>query len=199
MRKALSVTVLLIFVSAIMLVTLSSCKSEISQQKRQAKEKAMNVETLMERQGVSKIDFSMDRYLLKERIERFNDPNKMSYLYVFTPSGPVVAVTIMGKVASTSKRLTNTHEPISFNTGALLTPTPDEMGVYGESSGDAKVGITTLGSLIEFGGFGFYIYSEVPISFTGLDKPVIELKLNASEVEKQEMLNNLGKLQRGEN
>lgn len=199
MRKALSVTVLLIFVSAIMLVTLPSCKSEISQQKRQAKEKAMNVETLMERQGVSKIDFSMDRYLLKERIERFNDPNKMSYLYVFTPSGPVVAVTIMGKVASTSKRLTNTHEPVGFNTGALLTPTPDEMGVYGDSSGDAKVGITTLGSLIEFGGFGFYIYSEVPISFTGLDKPVIELKLNASEAEKQEMLNNLGKLQRGEN
>lgn len=179
------------------MLSLLSCIEE-SQKVKQQREKALNVETLMEKQGVPNIDFSMDRYLLKERIERFNDPNKISYLYVFTPSGPVVSFTIIGKVASTSKRLTNTEEIMDGTTG-LLVPSHDEMGVWGTSSGDGKVGMTTIGSLIEFGGFGFYIYSEIPISFSGLNQPVIELELHASEAEKKELFRNLETLKRGVN
>ena len=162
------------------------------QQAEQNNKKQETVQDLMAKQGTAQLDFSMDRYLLKERLERFNDPNKMSYLYVFTPSGPVIQFTILGKVASTGKRLTMPTQQYEIDRGqykgTTLGPAPDEMGVYGESSGGGKVGMTTIGSLIEFGGFGFYFYSEVPVMFTGLDKPMITLEVQATDAEKAQLL-----------
>jgi hypothetical protein len=64
------------------------------------------------------------------------------------------------------------------------------MGVWG-SSDPAKVGMTTLGSLIEVGGFLAYIYSETPLTFKNLNKPMIELTVQVSESEKRQLLSDL--------
>jgi hypothetical protein len=198
MRSIKSAVIMCVLVSFIAI----GCKTENvpgDQQKAQNQKKQASVQGLMAKQPLDPPDFSMDRYLLNQRLNRFNDPNKMSYLYVFTPAGPIIQFTIMGKVASTSKRLTMPVQKYKLDKGPHyeqdLGPAPDEMGVYGSSSGSAKVGMTTIGSLVEFGGFGFYIYSEIPLSFQGLEQPIININLEADGAEKEALLEKLNAVQ----
>ena len=177
--------VLAIGLIGVMFLCFTACGPESAKKANVAK-KAKNVESLMTKQPNPTIENSMDRFLLAERLVRFNDPGKMSYLYIFEPAGRCFQFTIIGKVASTSKRLT---QPIDYN--GLLEP--DEMGVYGHSSGNAKVGMTTLGSLIEYGGFAFYIYSETPLSFKGLKDQIIEIKVEATQADIAALKDRLGR------
>lgn len=144
-----------------------------------AEKKVKATVKLIEKQPTRDLNFSMDRFILNQRQQRLNDPNKMTYLYVVLMDGSWLKVTIIGKLASTSKRLSPPTEPgYSF-------PLPDNMGVWG-SSDPAHVGMTTLGSLIEVGGFLSYVYSEVPLHFTNLSKPMIEMQVQASPAELKE-------------
>ena len=201
MRKSLIVVSLVIMMSlgGIYGCDIPSAPAKVDQQS-EARKKIKNVNSLMGKQSATALAFSMDRYLLNERNVRFNDPNKMSYLYVFTPDGRTIQFTIMGKVASTSKRLSTPVQTYRIdrgaNNGTTLGPAPDDMGVYGSSSGSAKCGMTTLGSLIEFGGFGFYIYSEVPLIFRGMDHPMIEFDIKVTDAEKASLLKELKEVQR---
>lgn len=142
----------------------------------QTQQKLADVDALMTRQPTPTIKYSMDRHLLAERLIRFNDPNKMCYLYICTIDGTWLKLTVIGKVASTSKRLTNPKGYESYSSSYYETELPDEMGTYG-SSEPAKVGMTTLGSLIEYGGFTSYFLSEVPLTFEGMNKPMVSLKV----------------------
>lgn len=158
MKKQFLITILFIF-----LILGFACNNAYSSAsippedaiKRQNRKKMKTVRNLMNAQPNPVLNFSMDRYLLGERLIRFNDPNKMSYLYVCFIDGTWVQLTILGKVASTGKRLTPPVRNYTIDRGGYsgteLGPAPDEMGVYGDSSGGAKVGMTTLGSLIEYG------------------------------------------------
>ena len=125
----------------------------------------------------------------------------MSYLYIVMLDGTWLKVTIVGKLTSTTKRLTRKEQLFWFpmyNNGAgsgnyELSEAPDEMGVWGQSD-PAKVGMTTLGSLVEFGGMVSYVYSETPLNFTGINKPVIEMTIEATPEQKQIMMNELSLL-----
>lgn len=187
------------------LLFLTGCPDNPSEMDRQAEKKMQNAASLATNQPAPMIDFSMDRYLLSERLTRFNDPNKMTYLYVILPDSSWLKVTIIGKLSSTSKRLTRPvdtflaknrqSESDDFYTQEI-GPAPDDMGVYG-SSEPAKVGMTTIGSLIEIGGFLAYIYSETPLNFTGMDRPIIELSVEATDDERAALDAKLQSLQKG--
>ncbi|QQS22934.1 hypothetical protein IPM19_04970 [bacterium] len=167
----------------------SECDGPNTEERKQFEKKKENTQSLMSKQETPVIGYSMDRYLLSERITRFNSPNKMSYLYVVLADGTWLQITILGKLTSTSKRLTKPEEEYwIMGSNNTLGPAADEMGVYG-SSDPAKVGMTTLGSLIEFGGFASYIYSETPLNFKG--KNVIELTVEATPEEKEQLTKKL--------
>lgn len=200
MRKTLILlSLLLVFVAC----TAEDCNSDPSPvATEQTRKKLQSTENLMQNQPGHEISFSMDRHLINERNTRLNDPNKMSYLYIVLLDGTWLKVTIVGKLTSTSKRLTRKEQlfwfPYSGNSSSSqgsyqLSEAPDEMGVWGQSD-PAKVGLTTLGSLIEFGGMVSYIYSETPLNFAGMNKPVIEMTIQASEEEKTKMLGDLNDL-----
>lgn len=182
----------------VLLTSESDCGVDESQENAAFNKKKENVQSLMSNQPGTPIDFSMDRFLLNERNVRFNDPNKMSYLYIVLLDGTWLKVTIVGKLASTSKRLTRPEEEyyLSLSSANQLGPSPDEMGTYG-SSDPARVGMLTLGSLIEFGGFSSYIYSEVPLSFSGLQRPVIEIApIELNQSDKKMLLDGLNELKK---
>jgi len=159
-------------------------KSEMNQQSVRRMEQ---VNALMAGQPGDPIKFSMDRYLLNERNKRMNDPNKMTYLYVILADGNWLKVTIVGKLASTTKRLTKTESYQCENNYCQVSPAPDEMGVWGEST-SAKVGMTTLGSMLEIGGFLAYIYSETPLTFSSGGAPVkmVEMSVEMSATDRKE-------------
>ncbi|MFA4846427.1 MAG: hypothetical protein WC654_07805 [Patescibacteria group bacterium] len=154
---------------------------------KQSVERLEQVNELMANQPGDQVKFSMDRYLLNERNKRLNDPNKMSYLYVILADGNWLKVTIVGKLASTTKRLTRLESYQCEGSYCQFSPAPDEMGVWGEST-PAKVGMTTLGSLLEIGGFLAYIYSETPLTFSSGGAPVkmVELTVELSVAERKE-------------
>jgi len=162
---------------------LFSCKITARIQEEAKRDKT--VEKLLSVQPTIPINWSADRFLLNLRNIRFNDPNKINYLYLFLPNGDIYQYTIIGKLASTSKRL---NSPID----RFGNPEPDIMGTYGNSTG-SKVGMTTLGSLIEFGGFMAFIYSETPLIFKNRSKPIYKIKVEVSNKEKKEFLKMLKK------
>ncbi len=174
----------------IFVMSLSACKElETSVMQQETQKKIETVQGLMSNQPAAKLDWSADRYLLDLRNTRFNDPNKMNYLYIFLLNGDIYEYTIIGKLASTSKRLTSPVMKYKLDAPSgyreVLGPAPDMMGTYGHS-GTAKLGMTTLGSLLEFGGFIGYIYSETPLIFKNRTKQVIKVTLQASPEEIKE-------------
>lgn len=178
--------------------TLTGCfeakPQSVEDQQMEKKQKA--AAALMNKQGTAAISFSMDRYLHIQKLERFNDPNKMTYCYLFLMNGQVLEMSIVGKMASSGKRLTRTHQRLEdwdygANYGDQWAEAPDEMGMYGPSSGSGKLAMTTFGSLLEVGGFFSYIYSEVPLTFTNLKTPIVKFEIKATDAEKAALLKSL--------
>lgn len=184
-----------IFVSLLACLGLLFWGCETTELERQDNLKIQRAENIMTNQPAPEIKYSMDRYLLSERLTRFNDPTKMCYLYLVFCDGTWMQTTIIGKLTSTSKRLTS-PEFISPVAGTYMSmPAPDEMATYG-SSESAKVGLTTLGSLIEAGGFMSYIYSETPLTFKNMNKPMVEMIVEATVQEKQALMEKLDNLKK---
>lgn len=157
-----------------------------TEMQKQTQEKLTHVQDMMRVQPATQIGFSMDRWLLNERNVRFNSPNKMNYLYIVLADGTWLKVTIIGKLASTSKRLTPPEGWAIWNGSWTREQMPDEMGTWGHSE-PAKVGMLTLGSLIETGGFMSYIYSEVPLTFTNMNRPMVEIKFEVTDEERRQL------------
>ena len=199
--KRFTVLLALLVAMVFMAFTLTSCfepkPQSVEQQQMDKKKKA--AASLMKKQGTTTISFSMDRYLHIQKLERFNDPNKMTFCYLFLMNGQVLEMSIVGKMASAGKRLTRTHQRLEdwdygANYGDQWAEAPDEMGMYGESSGGGKLAMTTFGSMLEIGGFFSYIYSEVPLTFTNLKVPVVKFEIKATEAEKADLLKRLDKV-----
>ena len=184
---------------------LGACQKPFTASEQQYAAKLENTERLIEKQPAPDINYSMDRFLLAERLVRFNDPTKMTYLYITLMDGTWLKVTIVGKLTSTSKRLNRQEQTFRFTSpdctssnkqdciSTMNGQAQDEMGVYG-SSEPAKVGMTTAGSLLEFGGFASYLYSETPLAFSGLDKKMVEVTVEVTDTERKELQKNLDTL-----
>lgn len=184
------------FLCLILCSSLTSCFFDDSKAHVESSKSISNVEKMMESQPTPLIEHSMDRFLLSERLIRFNQPLKTTFLYVTLIDGTWLKIEILGKLTSTSKRLNMRSRPQTeqhyFFFHEYMEENPDEMGVYGDSEG-SKVGITSDGSLIEIGGYLSVIYSEKPLVFHNLTKPMIELSVQLTEQEKQELLDRFRK------
>ena len=196
MKKLTTIVIMLVLAA----VLVSGC--EETEAEKASRQKSKNVEGLVLNQPGNPVRYSMDRFLLNQRNQRLNNPSKMCYLYINFLDGTWIKTTIIGKMASTSKRLSNSKELVMYrrtndsSTYTLETgPAPDDMGTWGQSD-PAHVGMTTLGSLIEVGGFVSYIYSETPLIFTGMEKKMIEIKVEASPEEIQIFKSELDKLRK---
>ena len=130
---------------------------------------------------------SMERRGLRERLLRFNDPNKIGYLYEMTPNGQVVAFyTIKGKPSSTSSQLTNSQtitwarssingSSTSWGNGVVEAMGDD--GSWGPEEGGPN-GIfffTTSGVMLEWN--GWWQYSDAPLNLTS--KPLLIMDADA--------------------
>lgn len=108
------------------------------------------------------IEWSLEREQLNEKILRWNDPNKISYITLFDNTGGIRGYfTIKGKVSSVNSKLTNTSQLIYFYSGnAASVESPDMDGSYG-SNGDAIFFFLTDGTYMEY--TGDYLVSDNPV------------------------------------
>lgn len=88
---------------------------------------------------------SLERINIKKRLEMFDEPNKVSYIYLINYGRVMAFYTIKGKVTSGNKRLTSTQQQVEsrwygargngggFN-GSEIMEAPELDGAYGTSA-----------------------------------------------------------------
>lgn len=117
-----------------------------------------------------RLETSLERTQLSERLERFNDESKVSYIYLLSSYGQVIAFyPIKGKVSSVNSKLTTQEQiiddPVGYReTGSLVVESPALDGSYG-TNGDAVFFFhATTGAYIEWN--GIYMLCDQPMKLT---------------------------------
>lgn len=107
---------------------------------------------------------SLERANISKRLTTWQDPTKVSYIYL-TSYGHIMAFyTVKGKVTSGTKRLTSTERKIGINCGQycdeILAESPELDGTYG-SSAPYIFFWTTDGTYVQWN--GEYMLSDNPL------------------------------------
>lgn len=120
-------------------------------------------------QPAEKLDWSLERENLNQRLKRWNDPNKVSYLYTLSDTGVILGYyVIKGKVSSVNSKLTTTNQLIYnessyYDSVTGVVESPDMDGSYG-SNGDAVFFFLTDGTYMEYN--GKYQLSDNPVKLS---------------------------------
>lgn len=117
------------------------------------------------------LTYSLERENLRSRIERFNDPNKVSYIYLLSDTGQIYTfLPIKGKVSSVNSKLTTGEQIVDdpycwgeSSCGGHVVESPQEDGSYG-TNGDAIFFFTTEDVYIEWN--GKYLLADQPLQLT---------------------------------
>lgn len=140
-------------------------------QKREAIITEDNQRRLLDAIPVPIVNTSEERKNLVRRLERFNDENKISYIYLVNYGKVMAFYTIKGKVSSVNSMLTTTEQVVdkagkqcSYNNNeCYVVSSPDIDGSYG-SNGDAIFFFTTDDTYVEWR--GDYMLADQPLKLT---------------------------------
>lgn len=114
---------------------------------------------------------TQERVNLRQRLLRQNDPNHVSYLYVFSFGKPIGYYVIKGKVSSTESQMTtSTHVENHGDTGGgnLAYEAPGDDGSYGPNEPGVFF-FTTAGVMVQTD--QGYVVSDQPIPVGSIDVP----------------------------
>lgn len=126
------------------------------------------------------LETSLERKQLVTRLERFNDETKISYIYLLSDYGQVIAhYPIKGKVSSVNSKLTTQEQiiddPVGYReTGSLVVESPALDGSYG-TNGDAVFFFhATTDAYIEWN--GKYMLVDQPMKLSS--PPLLTMSLD---------------------
>jgi len=111
----------------------------------------------------------LERVNLRERLLRYNDPNKISYIYLFSGQGQLMAnYTVQGKVSQVASQLTTSQvqSPDLCGSGCLereMMDAPLDDGTWGPSE-DAIFFFTEEGVMVQWN--GQYVLADAPLELT---------------------------------
>jgi hypothetical protein len=134
--------------------------------KQSAEQIAQNQQTLEQKQPAPRITYSNERANLIKRATTFNQPNKVSYIYLVSNNGSIMAFyTVKGKVSSISSYLVPDEQIVEktsmSTTNAFLTiQAPDIDGSYGTNGGGIFF-YTTDDTYVEWN--GEYMLCDKPL------------------------------------
>ena len=152
----------LMFIMFAFLVTaFTSCRESAETNEKEQLATEENQEQLMESQPPVRLQWSLEREQINKRTNLWNDPNKVSYIYLINYGKIMAFYTIKGKVSSVNSQITNPEQIArvfkekagspGYNAYSGVLPSPAEDGSYG-SNGDGIFFFTTDGAYIEWKG-----------------------------------------------
>lgn len=164
MRKRFSITIL----AGIMIIACCTGNMGCTNDRTQEQEANLteeNQERLILACPPPKLDKSLERENLKKRLLRFNDENKVSYIYLISYGKVMSFHTIKGKVSSVNSKLTTGEQLTRRHTrgGRHVVESPQLDGSYG-TNGDAVFFITTEGVYVEWN--GEYMLCDQPLKMS---------------------------------
>ena len=170
-KKFIISTLVMILVAA-MLISCSEVPQSTQKQEQQISESRQK--TLLEIQPPPEITYSLERENISERTTRFNDANKVSYIYLLSDFGQIYAFyPVKGKVSSVNSAMTIPQQIIChYSSGAscVALDSPQEDGSYG-TNGDAIFFFTTENVYVEWN--GKYMLVDQPLQLT--EQPLMML------------------------
>lgn len=165
----------------------NSCAPDVQNVNTYAREQAVteiNQRILDTAQPIPKLTDSTERQNLIKRLTTFNDPNKVSYIYLISFGKVMAFYTIKGKVSSVDSMLTDptqliygNGDPCTVNESAdnpcHEVASPDLDGSYG-TNGDGVFFFTTSGAYVEWN--GEYMLADQPLTLTSQPELVQNVK-----------------------
>jgi hypothetical protein len=124
---------------------------------------AQNQNILEKNQPAPIITYSNERTNLAKRATTFNEPNKVSYIYLFTKAGTVAGFyTVKGKVSSISSYLVPDEQIVKdpYSSQSITVQAPDIDGSYGTNGGGIFF-YTTDDTYVEWN--GEYMLCDKPL------------------------------------
>jgi hypothetical protein len=150
---------LIITLTVTMLV---GCEMETAQEK----EYRLNREqlgTFQSIQPIPVITYSNTRAAVIKRIERWNDPNKVSYIYLVDYGRVMAFYTVKGSVESKRSYLSPTMKPLpGYNGTYPVVDAPDVDGTYGDNANSIFF-FNSDDVYVEWG--GNYLWVDQPLQF----------------------------------
>ena len=159
-------------IAALLVLSVGGCRRSIdtgdtTKQEMEATEK--NQERLLKAVPAPQLNDSLERRNLVKYLEYWNDPNRISYIYLISYSGSVVGYhAIVGKVTYCSSKLTTRHQIMEvgrYSVGKIsrhVVESPGFDGSYGPSE-DAIFFFTQENPDVPVIWKGFYFVSGVPM------------------------------------
>lgn len=168
-------TKLLVVSAMLAIIGLSAC-SEGGPDENSSQEQTQNVTESYSKAATDAVPYPLEemraggwleRRNLRERLLRYTDPNKISYIYLFSDQGQLMAnYTVKGKVSNTSSQMT-TSEIVIDGCGegycAFSYEAPMDDGTWGPSE-DAIFFFTTDGVMVQWN--GQYVLADAPLNMT---------------------------------
>lgn len=153
------------------------CNSDATNQKQNEEQTVANNQAKLQiAVPIPSLENSLERLNISKRLQMWNDPAKVSYIYL-TSYGKVMAFYVVkGKVTSGNKRLTAPQNQIGTNVSApevLSMEAPELDGTYGSSSPYVFFW-TTDGTYVQWS--GEYMLSDQPLTLTTTPELVRNVK-----------------------
>ena len=159
---------------------LISCENEIQTgetTKKEMEQTEANHKKLVAAVPPPRLKDSLERRNLSRRLKRFNDSEKISYIYLVNYGKVMAFYTVKGKVSSVNSLLTSPDQVIVIDVHngdhSHKIASPDLDGSYG-SNGDAIFFFTTDDVYVEWK--GDYMLADQPLQLTTPPQLVRELK-----------------------
>ncbi len=156
----------------IILILFAGCKAAYDgqgeTQKIEAKFSEQQQGRLLKAHPQPVMNYSLERVNLTERIKRFNDPNKISFIYLLSDTGQIYTfLPIKGKVSSVNSALSTgeqiVNDPYRYQSGGKVVESPQEDGSYG-TNGDAIFFFSADGTYFEWN--GKYLLADRPFQLS---------------------------------
>lgn len=179
MTKAIRNLAVLVFILAILVgcaggVAAPAPAAPSQQQEQRSLEQQQQV--LIKNQPAPLMDYSLERENIAKRLTRFNDPNKLGYLYTLTENGQIIGFYVVkGKISSVNSYMTTSEQMICYGDqhgfsdsaysdyGCLTTEAPDSDGSYG-TNGEAIFWFDVNDVYGEWN--GLYQYMDEPLDLS---------------------------------
>lgn len=145
-----------------------------------------NQSSLLKSQPQPTTEYSLERENLTKRFERFNDENKVSYIYLVNYGRIMAFYPLKGKVSSVNSMLSNPEQIIQFpvvdRSGSInkydthVVSSSAEDGSYG-INGDAIFFFTTDDTYVEWR--GDYMLCDKPLKLS--QEPLMVMSVNKNK------------------
>ena len=167
--------VIVVIIIGIAAVNLQGCSKGVetgASTKHEMEQTEANHERLVATVPPPQLRFSLERSNVKKRLERFNSPNKVSYIYLIDYGKIMAFYTVKGKVSSVNSLLTTPDQVITMRTTGFsaenkvtrhVVASPDLDGSYG-TNGDAVFFFTTADIYVEWA--GKYLLCDAPLKLS---------------------------------